>query len=107
MLITHASEKRPRGETSGRPGKVKHHVVRHVVEIVIGSTYAEDLKQRMAEKGISQNKLAEKLGMAASQVSRWFTPNADRRVSPSMESAYEIEKALIEIEREMKKSPKK
>ena len=48
----------------------------------------------MEDAGISQQDLAEQLGLSASQVSRWFTANKNRRVDPGLKSLQRIERAI-------------
>lgn len=80
--------------------------VRYVFEVVVGKkyVYVKDLKKRMAALNISQGALARELKLTASQVSRWFTANAARRVEPSMQTVAEIEVALMKIQEKRKKA---
>jgi predicted transcriptional regulator len=84
-------------------------LVRHVITIAIpaGSDYITDLKERMRKLKISQNQLAAAMNMTPSQVSRWMTENAERRVMPSIASALEIETALLTIQEQRKDDAKK
>jgi transcriptional regulator with XRE-family HTH domain len=63
----------------------KLHVVSGFMDYVSG---------RMDEAHISQNELARALDMDPSQVSRWFTTNPERKVSPNLATATKIEDAL-------------
>jgi predicted transcriptional regulator len=60
--------------------------------------YMHGLVHRMQRHGISQNALARMLGRNPSQVSRWFTRNEARRVTPDMETVARIETLLQERE---------
>lgn len=82
------------------------HQVRYVFEVVIGKKfeYVKDLKKRMTALDISQGALARELKLTASQVSRWFTDNKERRVEPSMQTVAEIEVALVKIQEKRKKA---
>lgn len=70
----------------------------HEVEVVLrlrrGSGYVPDLIRRMKKNRVSQNALAREMGRNPSQVSRWFTPNEERRVTPDLDTVVEIEQAL-------------
>lgn len=72
-----------------------------MVEVVLklrkGSEYIADLARRMDREGISQNALARELEKNPSQVSRWFTPNEVRRVTPDLDTVLEIERAVNRI----------
>ena len=63
----------------------KLHVVSGFMDYVSG---------RMDDARISQNELARELDMDPSQVSRWFTTNPERKVSPNLATATKIEEAL-------------
>lgn len=65
-----------------------------VVKLQIGEGYIPDLMARMKRWDISQNALAREMGKNPSQVSRWFTPNLARRVTPEMNTVVEIEAAV-------------
>jgi hypothetical protein len=62
-----------------------------------GAGYIAGLLTRMNKHKISQNALARELGKDPSQVSRWFTPNPDRRVVPGLETVVEIEEAMTKL----------
>ena len=59
--------------------------------------YTTDLKKRLQREKISQNQLAAELHRSPTQVSRWFTPNEKRRVTPELETVREIEEAVKRI----------
>jgi len=67
------------------------------VTIVAGEGYIPDLLKRMRQDGISQNALAREMGASPSQVSRWFTSNPDRKVSPELGTIERIEEAMIKL----------
>lgn len=82
--------------------------VRHVIQITVGKNeYVKDLKARMLAAKISQNMLADAMGLTPSQVSRWFTPNKARSVTPSMETVAKIEEALVNIQKKREREGKK
>ena len=56
-----------------------------------------DLKKRLQRDKISQNQLAAELHRSPTQVSRWFTPNESRRVTPELATVREIEEAIKRI----------
>lgn len=74
-----------------------------MVEVVLklrkGSEYIPDLMRRMRRESISQNALAREMDRNPSQVSRWFTPNIERRVSPDLDTVIEIEEAFNRLVR--------
>lgn len=70
------------------------------VALDLDKGYMHGLVHRMKRHGISQNALARMLGRNPSQVSRWFTSNAARRVTPDMDTAGRIETVLQEREEE-------
>lgn len=80
-------------------------LVKHRIEIVIGKKgeYVKDLKKRMDALHISQGELARTMKLSPTQVSRWFTDNEARLVRPSIETAYDIETALLKIQEKRKK----
>lgn len=51
--------------------------------------FAENLKSKLAAKGMTQTELAAKIGVAQSQISRWLGPSTPSR--PTQEA---IAKAL-------------
>jgi transcriptional regulator with XRE-family HTH domain len=64
------------------------------VTIPVGGSYVEELSKRLTKLEISHNALARQMGVAPSQVSRWFNrPN----MTPHMENIAKIEKAIYEI----------
>jgi predicted transcriptional regulator len=71
------------------------------VYLQIGKGYIPGLRKRMQDMRppVSQNELAREMGKAPAQVSRWFTENPDRRVSPDMDTVDLIEKAMQKLAR--------
>lgn len=67
------------------------------VTLVLGEGYIPDLVARMKKAGISQNALARELGAQPSQVSRWFTKNPERKVSPELATVERIEEAMVRL----------
>lgn len=69
------------------------------VYLQIGEGYIPGLKARMDKMRppVSQNELASAMGRKPAQVSRWFTENKDRRVSPDMTTVEQIEKAMLKL----------
>jgi transcriptional regulator with XRE-family HTH domain len=70
-----------------------------VVTIQLGSGYVEDLAKRMKKHKISQAALARELGLGPSQVTRWFTKNPARKVTPQLSTAERIEEAMLRLQR--------
>jgi predicted transcriptional regulator len=69
------------------------------VYVQIGKGYIPGLRKRMNEMRppVSQNELAREMDKQPAQVSRWFTENEDRRVSPGMDTVEQIEKAMQKL----------
>jgi transcriptional regulator with XRE-family HTH domain len=74
------------------------------VTIPVGGNYVEELSKRLTLLDISHNALARQMGVAPSQVSRWFNRDG---MSPSMKSIARIEQAVHEILEERKAAKKK
>ncbi len=76
-----------------------------MVEVVLklrkGSEYIPALMRRMRKLGISQNALAREMDRNPSQVSRWFTPNEERKVTPDLDTVIEIEEAIQRLDRKL------
>jgi ribosome-binding protein aMBF1 (putative translation factor) len=75
----------------------KLHVVSNFIQ------YISDQMDK-AKPPISQNELARALDMDPSQVSRWFTTNPKRKVSPNLATAEKIEEALNRLLKGRKRS---
>lgn len=73
-----------------------------MVYLQLGTEYIADVERRMKKDKISQNMLAREMGKAVTQVNRWFTKNPERKVRPNMETAQEIEEALLRIKRRVR-----
>lgn len=74
------------------------------VTIPVGGDYVKLLSKRLSEMEISHNALARQMGVAPSQVSRWFNrPN----MTPSLQSIARIEQAIFEITSSREKSKKR
>jgi predicted transcriptional regulator len=75
------------------------------VYLQIGNGYIPGLRKRMREMRpvVSQNELAREMGKAPAQVSRWFTENDARRVSPNMDTVELIEKAMQRLAKKREK----
>lgn len=71
------------------------------VYLQIGKGYIPGLRKRMNDMRppVSQNELAREMEKQPAQVSRWFTENDDRRVSPDMDTVEQIEKAMLRLAR--------
>lgn len=69
------------------------------VTINTNKNYAKGLKARLDKAKVSQNQLAAAMRPPRSptQVSRWFTLNESRRVSPGFETVVQIEEAFNRI----------
>jgi transcriptional regulator with XRE-family HTH domain len=67
------------------------------VKLQIGARYIDDLAARMDKAQISQGALAREMGMDPTHVSRWFTKNPNRQVSPTMETVERIEVAMADL----------
>lgn len=63
------------------------------------SNFMQHISDQMnrAKPPISQNELAREMDMDPSQVSRWFTTNPKRRVSPNLATAEKIETAVFRL----------
>ncbi len=70
-----------------------------VAHYQLGKGYIADLEKRMKRYEISQNALAKAMfpPTAATQVNRWFTKNPARQVTPTLETAERIEKAIEKL----------
>lgn len=91
------------------------------VKLQLGDSYIPDVLARMEKLKISQNALAREMTrlrqeregwkgrtedgpkVNPSQVSRWFTPNAARRVKPSLDNVMHIEEAIESLRRKKAK----
>jgi predicted transcriptional regulator len=71
-----------------------------MVQVILrlGQDYIDDLVKRMKRLGVSQNALAREMGASPSQVSRWFTPNPERKVSPEWATMKRIEEAMARLD---------
>ena len=72
-----------------------------MVTINFKEEYIEDLKKRMARHQISQAALAREMKppVTASQATRWFTKNPNRRVSPELDTVRRIEEAMERLQK--------
>lgn len=72
------------------------------VTLRLGEEYIEDLRRRMqkAKPPISQAELGREMRppASASEVTRWFTKNPNRRISPQMKTAERIEEAMVRLQ---------
>lgn len=68
-----------------------------MVRLQPGPSFMEEISKLMNKNKISQAALAAEMGITPSQVTRWFTKNPERRISPSMKSAGAIETALAKL----------
>lgn len=61
--------------------------------------YIEELESRMSKAGVSQAELGRTMEpqVSATQVTRWFTKNEDRRRTPSLETIERIEAAMAKL----------
>lgn len=72
------------------------------VTLRLGEEYIEDLRKRMmkAKPPISQAELGREMRppASASEVTRWFTKNPDRRISPQLKTLERIEEAMLRLQ---------
>jgi hypothetical protein len=71
------------------------------VEVTLHTTreYTEVLKKRLKALKIPHAELGREMRPPKhkTQVSRWFTPNEDRRVKPTLDTVMEMENAIKRI----------
>lgn len=78
-----------------------------MVEITFNAgKYIEELAKRMSKMGISQATLAREMGVSATQATRWFTANPDRRRQPSLGTIERIEAVMAKLEKQAKRKAK-
>jgi transcriptional regulator with XRE-family HTH domain len=65
--------------------------------------YIDELAKRMSKAGISQAALGREMGVSATQVTRWFTENPERRRQPSLGTIERIETAMAKLEKQAKR----
>lgn len=68
-----------------------------MVTVQLGEGYIDELDRRMERAKISHRQLAHEMGKSSSQISRWFTKNKARRVSPSLEMAKQLEETFAKL----------
>lgn len=73
------------------------------VTITYDDDYLEELRERLAEYGISQGELARETGIDRTQFSRWF----HKKMLPRLDAVAKIELAIARIRaRNSRKDPK-
>ena len=72
------------------------------VLLTLGEEYVEELRKRMqkSKPPISQAELGREMRppVSASEVTRWFTKNPERRVSPQLATVQRIEEAMLRLQ---------